>query len=69
MPQAASDEDIAAIVAGAIEHITKDNGGTKPTAKDMGAVMKVAQQRVLASGARVDGRKLSELVKAELAKG
>jgi uncharacterized protein YqeY len=68
MPQAASREDIAAIVAGAVEHITKDNGGTKPTAKDMGAVMKVAQQRILADGIRADGKLVSELVKAELAK-
>jgi uncharacterized protein YqeY len=37
--------------------------------KDMGAVMKVVQQRALASGTRADGKLLSELVKAELAKG
>ena len=68
MPQAASDEDILAIVNGAIEHVTKDNGGAKPVAKDMGTVMKIAQQRAMASGARIDGKKLSELIKAELAK-
>jgi uncharacterized protein YqeY len=69
MPKAASEEDVRAIVAGAVAHITKDNGGTKPGPKDMGTVMKVAQQRALASGARIDGKVLSELVKAELAKG
>jgi uncharacterized protein YqeY len=69
MPQSASEEDLRAIVAGAVEHITKDNGGTRPGPKDMGAVMKVAQQRVLASGVRADGKVLSEMVKAELAKG
>ena len=69
MPKAASEEDIRAIVAGAFEQITKDNGGTKPVAKDMGTVMKIAQQRALASGARIDGKVLSELVNAELAKG
>ena len=68
MPKAASEEDIRAIVAGAVEHIIKDNGGTKPGPKDMGAVMKVAQQRALADGTRVDGKLLSELVKAELTK-
>jgi uncharacterized protein YqeY len=69
MPQAASADDILALVQGAIAHITTDNGGTRPTAKDMGAVMKVAQQRAMASGTRADGKLLSELVKAELSKG
>jgi len=68
MPQAASDEDVRAIVHGAIAQITADNGGTKPGPKDMGAVMKVAQQRALTNGARIEGRLLSDLVKAELAK-
>jgi len=68
MPKAASEEDVRAIVQGAIEQITADNGGTKPGPKDMGSVMKVAQARGLADGARIDGRLLSELVKAELAK-
>jgi uncharacterized protein YqeY len=68
MPKAASTDELQAIVTGAVEQITKDNGGTRPTAKDMGAVMKVAQQRALANGSRADGKLLSELVKAELAK-
>lgn len=69
MPQAASEDDIRAIVTGAIAQITADNGGTKPGPKDMGSVMKVAQQRILASGIRADGKMVSEMVKAELAKG
>jgi uncharacterized protein YqeY len=69
MPQAASEDDLRALIAGAVAHITADNGGTKPGPKDMGAVMKVAQQRILASGKRADGKLVSELVKAELAKG
>lgn len=69
MPKAANDEDVRKIVAGAIEKVTTDNGGVKPGAKDMGTVMKVAQARALADGARIDGRMLSEMVKAELAKG
>jgi uncharacterized protein len=69
MPKAAGEDEIRVIVAGAVEQITKDNGGTRPVPKDMGAVMKVAQQRALASGARIDGKTLSEMVKAELAKG
>jgi uncharacterized protein YqeY len=69
MPKAASEDEIRALVARAVAQITTDNGGTKPTPKDMGAVMKVAQQRALATGSRIDGKVLSELVKAELAKG
>jgi uncharacterized protein YqeY len=69
MPKAASEDDLRALVAGAVEQITKDNGGTRPGQKDMGAVMKVAQQRSLAGGVRADGKMLSELVKTELAKG
>ena len=69
MPKAASEDDLRSLVAEAVQHITEGNGGSRPTQKDMGAVMKVAQQRALASGTRADGKLLSELVKAELAKG
>ena len=69
MPKAASEDDVRAIVAGAVEQIAKDNGGARPGPKDMGSVMKVAQQRILADGIRADGKMVSELVKAELAKG
>jgi len=68
MPQAAGEDEIRALVQGAVETVTKDNGGTRPGAKDMGTVMKVAQQRILASGIRADGRMVSEIVKSELAK-
>ncbi len=68
MPQAASEDDIRTIVAGAIAQITADNGGAKPGPKDMGSVMKVAQQRILASGIRADGKMVSEMVKTELSK-
>jgi uncharacterized protein YqeY len=67
MPKAASEDDIRAVVEAAVAQITADNGGTKPGPKDMGSVMKIAQQRAMASGARIDGKVLSELVKAELA--
>src|ERR1700735_1510420 len=68
MPKSASEDDVRAIGHGAIEQIPADNGGAKPGPKDMGTVMKVAQARALADGTRIDGRLLSELVKAELAK-
>ena len=68
LPKAAGEDEVRKIVHEAIAQITKDNGGTRPVQKDMGAVMKVAQQRILASGIRADGRMVSDLVKAELAK-
>jgi uncharacterized protein len=69
LPKAAGEDEIRKFVSEAIDQIAKDNGGTRPVPKDMGAVMKVAQQRILASGIRADGKALSELVKSELAKG
>jgi len=68
MPQAAGEDQIRAIVFGAIDTLTQDNGGTKPGPRDMGAAMKIAQQRILATGLRADGKLVSEMVKAELAK-
>jgi uncharacterized protein YqeY len=68
MPKSASEDDLRALIAGAVAHVAQANGGAKPGPKDMGAVMKVAQQRILASGERADGKLVSELVKAELAK-
>jgi uncharacterized protein len=67
MPKAASEDDLRALVAGAVEQVTKDNGGTKPGPKEMGSVMKVTQQKIAASGARADGKLVSEMVKAALA--
>ena len=69
MPKAASEEDLRALVAAAVAQVTAENGGTKPGPKEMGLVMKAAQAKIAASGARADGKLVSELVKAELAKG
>jgi uncharacterized protein YqeY len=66
LPQAASEDEIRTLVQGAVAHVSHGNNGAKPGPKDMGAVMKVAQQRILASGLRADGKLVSELVKAEL---
>jgi uncharacterized protein YqeY len=68
MPKAASEEDLRAMVADAIEQVTAEHGGTKPGPKEMGLVMKAAQAKIAASGVRADGKVVSELVKAELAK-
>ena len=69
MPQAAGEDDIRQIVHGAIEHVAHGNGGERPGPKDMGPTMRVVQQRILASGIRADGKIVSEMVKAELARG
>lgn len=66
MPQAASEDEVRAIIHGAIAHLAE--GGTKPGPKDIGPAMRVIQQRILASGLRADGKMVSEMVKAELSK-
>ncbi len=68
LPQAASEDVIRRVVHGVIDTLTKDNGGTRPGPKDMGTLMKVVQQRIFADGLRADGKLVSEIVKAELAK-
>ncbi len=54
------------MVQGAIAAMSES--GTKPGPKDMGTVMKAVQQRILGDGLRADGKLVSEMVKAELAK-
>ena len=66
LPKAASEEEIRAVVQGAIEHLSQE--GQRPSLKDLGTTMRVVQQRLLASGVRADGKLVSEIVKAELAK-
>ena len=68
MPQAASEDEIRTIIHGAVEHLKHDNGGVQPGPKDMGPAMRVVKQRLLASGIRADGTKVSEILRAELAK-
>jgi uncharacterized protein len=66
LPQAVGEDVIRAVVQGAIDTLTVE--GKRPGPKDMGALMRVVQQRILADGVRADGRLVSEIVKAELAK-
>jgi uncharacterized protein len=66
LPQEASDDEIRTVVQAAIAHLAE--AGPKPGPKDMGAAMKVVQQRILANGLRADGKRVSEMVKTELAK-
>jgi len=68
LPKAAEEDVIRGVVHGAIDTLTQDSGGKRPGPKDMGTLMKVVQQRILADGLRADGKLVSEIVKAELAK-
>jgi uncharacterized protein YqeY len=67
MPQAAGEDQIRAVVETAIAHLAASGGG-KPGLRDMGAAMKIVQQRILADGLRADGKVVADMVKAELAK-
>ncbi len=67
LPQTASDEEIRAVVEGAVAHLAE--GGTRPGPKDMGPAMRIVQQRILASGLHADNKTVSTLLKEELAKG
>lgn len=66
LPKAAGADEIRVMVEQTIAEMAA--GGQRPGPKDMGAVMKSAQARIQAAGLRADGRQVSEMVKAELAK-
>ncbi len=68
LPRSAAEDDIRAIVQGALEHIAAGSEGRRPGPKDMGPAMRVVQQRILASGLFVDNKVVSDMVKAELGK-
>ena len=61
LPEAATDDEIKAEVDKAATALGS------PTAKDMGAVMKAALAALKETGKIVDGKKVSEAVKARLA--
>lgn len=62
LPEDVSDADIGA----AVERAASELGATSP--KDMGAVMKAALAALRATGMSVDGKKVSEAVKARLSR-
>src|ERR1700722_16700061 len=64
MPQVAGEDEVRAIVQGAIAQLAEATG-QKPGPREMGAAMKLVQQRILATGLRADGKVVSEMVKAE----
>jgi uncharacterized protein YqeY len=60
LPKAMGDEEIAAAVKAVIAEMRS------PTIKDMGTVMKNVMAKLQASGARVEGKTVSEMVKKQL---
>ena len=66
LPKEAGEDEIRTVVLAAVVQLAE--AGTKPGPKDMGAAMKIVQQRILANGLRADGKLVSEIVKTELAK-
>ena len=61
LPKAMGDDQIAEMVKSTIAEMGA------PTMKDMGSVMKNVMARLQATGARVDGKTVSDLVKRHLA--
>ena len=60
LPKAVGEEEIAAAVKATIAEMGS------PTMKDMGTVMKNVMAKLQASGARVEGKTVSEIVKKQL---
>jgi uncharacterized protein YqeY len=66
MPRSASQDELQDLVRSVLAEMRA--GGAALGAKEMGSAMKAVQARIQAAGIRADGRMVSELVKAELAK-
>jgi uncharacterized protein YqeY len=67
MPQQADESKVRSLVEATIAEMS--SAGKRPTPKDMGFVIKDVQTKIAATGLRADGKVVSEIVKAELAKG
>ena len=67
MPQQADESRVRSLVEATIAEMSA--GGKRPTPKEMGLVIKDVQAKIAATGLRADGKVVSEIVKAELAKG
>jgi len=66
MPKVAGEAEIRETVASTIAEMSTN--GTKPGPREMGTVIKAVQAKIQSTGLRADGRLVSEVVKAELAK-
>ena len=67
MPQQADESRVRSLVEATIAEMS--SAGNRPTPKEMGLVIKDVQAKIAATGLRADGKVVSEIVKAELAKG
>jgi uncharacterized protein YqeY len=67
MPQQADEARVRSFVEATIAEMS--SAGKRPTSKDMGLVIKDVQAKIATTGLRAEGRQVSEIVKAELAKG
>jgi uncharacterized protein YqeY len=67
MPRQADELRIRELVEATIAEMS--SAGSRPTQKEMGLVIKDVQAKIAATGLRAEGRQVSEIVKAELAKG
>jgi uncharacterized protein len=66
MPKAASEDELRKLVEKTLAELACSGDDLGP--KDMGMAMKAVQARIQAAGLRADGRQVSEIVKAKLAK-
>ena len=66
MPKVAGEAEIRETVAATIAEMSAS--GAKPGPREMGTVIKAVQAKIQSTGLRADGRLVSEVVKAELAK-
>jgi len=66
LPKALDEAGLAALVAEAVSGV-EATLGHKPSPKEMGLVMKAVQAAIAATGARAEGRVVSDLVKKSLA--
>jgi uncharacterized protein YqeY len=66
MPKAAGAEEITKLVEETLAELACSGDDLGP--KNMGAAMKAVQARIQAAGLRADGRLVSEIVKAKLAR-
>jgi hypothetical protein len=67
MPQQADESKVRSLVEATIAEMS--SAGNRPTPKEMGLVIKDVQAKIAATGLRADGKVVSEIVKAELARG
>jgi uncharacterized protein len=66
LPKAMDEAALSGLIGEVVAELTATSGA-RPTAKEMGSVIKSVQARLAAQGLRAEGRTVSELVKKALA--